>query len=275
MSEMKFGRFLLLAGVALHACANPPPAPDSTRLRFWDRGVAVDPGLSSAPAMYLWFYEWNMFDAVLPGQHTLGRRDSAKAIDPGAVEARLDLREAGLILHSRARSDGAELVLDVTNRSGHDWPELAAIVPCFSPGMAPGGGPATPAFATERTWFVGPNGLEPLRRREIHFNAEFRKAVGERSRDGRFEWSDKWPEADPDAGAGLLLRESDDGAWVAGIAWEDFLSVQGHNPWRCMHLSVRVGPLARGQSRTIRGRIYLFRGTKEAVLDRFKAEFGR
>ncbi len=63
--------------------------------------------------------------------------------------------------------------------------------------------------------------------------------------------------------------------WVAGIARERFVSAQGHNPWRCMHLSIRVGPLKRGESRNVRGRVLLFPGTKEMCMERFKAEFSQ
>ena len=61
---------------------------------------------------------------------------------------------------------------------------------------------------------------------------------------------------------------------VAGIAWKDFLSAQGHNPRKCMHLSVRVGPLARGESKTVRGRVYLFPGTARDCLAHFEEDFG-
>jgi hypothetical protein len=267
---MGFRIALLLAAAAMQACA---AGQEPARLRTWERGLAVEPGAPGSPVLYLWFYEWNMFDAVRSGQHTQGRRDSTKSVDSAGIDARLDLPEAGLSLRSRALADGAELVLTVTNRSDHDWPVLAGIIPCFSPGMAADGGPATPSFANEKTWFLARSGLEPLRKREIHFNERFRKAVDAEAREGRYAWSDKWPTAEPDASAGLLVRESEDGRWVTGIAWEEFLSAQGHNPWRCMHLCVRVGPLARGRSGTIRGRIYLFEGTKEDLLARFRKEF--
>ena len=74
---------------------------------------------------------------------------------------------------------------------------------------------------------------------------------------------------------GIIARESTDGKWACGIAWEDFLSAQGHNPWQCMHLSVCVGPLKRGQSKSIRGKIYLLRGSKDEVLRRYREDFGR
>ena len=41
-----------------------------------------------------------------------------------------------------------------------------------------------------------------------------------------------------------------------------------------MHLSVNVGPLHQGESREIRGKIYLFKGTKEKLLVRYWQDFG-
>jgi hypothetical protein len=40
-----------------------------------------------------------------------------------------------------------------------------------------------------------------------------------------------------------------------------------------MHLSIRVGPLKQGQTKTIRGRIYLLKGSKEDCLRRFTKDF--
>ena len=53
------------------------------------------------------------------------------------------------------------------------------------------------------------------------------------------------------------------------------MTVQGHNPWECMHLSVNVGPLKQGETRSIRGKVYLFKGTKEALFARYREDFGR
>ena len=80
--------------------------------------------------------------------------------------------------------------------------------------------------------------------------------------------------SEPNTVGGLIVREATDGKWVCGIAWEDFLSAQGHNPWECMHLSIRIGPLESGKSKTIRGRIYVFEGDKEDLLQRYRDDFG-
>ena len=52
-----------------------------------------------------------------------------------------------------------------------------------------------------------------------------------------------------------------------------YLSAQGHNPWNCMHLSIKVGPLKQGQRRTINGKIYLFEGSREDCLQAFRRDF--
>jgi hypothetical protein len=180
-----------------------------------------------------------------------------------------------------ANQYGADLLLTVRNETSHDWPEIAAIIPCLNPGKHRKEGlpaaPPTSAFldkAQERTWYLGPHGLEPLIARDIHFNCSFRDAIDRESMDGKFVFSNKWPTWTGDAEGGLLLRESLDQTWVAGIAWEDYISLQGHNPWTCMHQSVRVGPLRRNDSRQVSGKIYLFEGRKEDCLAKFRKDFG-
>ena len=262
----------LALSLALLCGSAPPPG---VKLEDWERGIAVRSVDRPDLALYLWFYEWHMFDAVRKGQHTGGSHRHPHRVSEDGTTGAVDAGKAGLELTMKAVADGAELALKVTNTSDHDWPELAAFIPCFSPGLDREKKPRTPEFANEKTWFLSAGGLKLLRKREIHFNAKVRKKVDAEARDGRYVWSPKWPLAEPDATAGLLIRESNDGKWVTGIAWENFLSSQGHNPWRCMHLSVRVGPLARGKSRKIRGRIWLFKGSKADCLRRFEREFGK
>ncbi len=254
---------LLLAG----GCASAP----NVKLFEWERGIGVEsldqPGMS----IYLWFYEWNMFEAVQSGQYT--HADFAQFshhID--GKGRRAEIRGADMALKFVAVRDGAEMRLRITNRSDHDWPELAGIIPCFNPGRAE---LLNPLFANRNTWFVGPEGLVRQDQREIHFNTDLRGRVEARSDHGQFAWSRKWPTSPINATAGLLLRESSDGKWTAGIAWERFLSAQGHNPWECMHLCVLVGPLKKGETRTVRGRIYLFEGTRDDCLARYRRDFAK
>ena len=227
--------------------------------------------------MYLWFYEWNMFEALLPGEHTNGVADWPWQVSNDKSSA--VMKSSALSLAVDATNDGADILLTITNKSGHDWPETAAIIPCFNPGsksrLVPGLA-ISPQFLDQphkSTYFLGRNGLDLLYQREIHFNEALRPVLDTISPDGKFVFSHKWPTSQRDAVAGLLIRESRDREWVTAIAWEDFLSAQGHNPWKCMHLAVRVGPLKQGNSKKIRGKIYLFRGTKEDCLERFRNDF--
>jgi len=258
---------LVLAGSV--GCA---PATPGVRLVEWERGLAVESVDRPDMSMYLWFYEWNMFDAFRARQHSPGSYQSfARIMSKDGRSA--ELRSDSISLRAVAVHDGAVLTLSIHNRSGHHWPDIAGIIPCFNPG--PKESP-NPEFVNRNTWFPGPEGLARQQGREIHFNAGLRGQIdAQQDENSQFVFSYKWPTSAVDAASGLMLRESNDGQWVSGIAWERFLSAQGHNPWECMHLCVRVGPLARGESRTIRGKIYLFKGTRDDLWNRYRSEFKR
>jgi hypothetical protein len=255
-------------------------APPALRLVEWDRGVAIEPLNHPDRTMFLWFYEWNLFEAMKPGEHTPGNWKLERRIaadGSGAV-----VTGPGLRLEMRALPDGAALTVQVTNLSGHDWPELAGIIPCWNPGQRPGADPTKRAplnviFADDerdKTYFVSARGLENLDSRAIHFTQRFRPALDRLAPKGEFVFSNKWPTSEVNSVTGILIRESADRKWVTGIGWEDYLSVQGHNPWACMHASIRVGPLKRGQSKSVRGRTFLFPGSKNDCLERWRKELG-
>jgi hypothetical protein len=241
------------------------------RLSEWERGVSVDSTGQPDMRVYLWFYEWHMFDAVTPGQHTRGNWTNRAEVSP--LNAHLVNGNAGVELDVKAASGGAELKLTVTNRSKHDWPTLASLVACFNPGPED---TRNRQFANTKTWFNSADGLKRLAGkapREIHYNHALMELITKQAdSNGRYAWSEKWPKSNVDAVDGLIIRESTDGRWVTGIAWDRFLAAQGHNPWECMHLSVRVGPLKRSETRTVNGRIYLFEGTKEELLERYRKD---
>jgi hypothetical protein len=208
-------------------------AEPNVKLAEWERGVYVEAKTRPDMRAFLWFYEWTMFDAVNRGQHTRG-----------------------------------------------DWTNEVSV---FQNGQ--GGSISSPPLhltmlaeqvTKSNTWFFAENKLVKLKHREIYFNAAWRAAIDKAAdKNGNYVWSSKWPKSPVNANskAGLLVRESADGKWACGIAWEDFLSCQGNNPWLCMHQSVRVGPLKRGESKTIRGKIYLLKGKKEDVLERYRKDF--
>lgn len=253
------------------------PRIQATRLQSWESssetdhpwGIAVES--SQGMTMYLWFYEWTMFDAILEGQHKRPTFNHQRIINAEQTEATLIAPH--LSLKVKATPDGADLLLSASNGSGHDWPELASIIPCFNPGPIELRNPSFVDEEHKRTYFWGSERLELLQAREIHFNARLRPLLDRVSPTGSFFFSDKWPTSERNAQAGLLVRESADQQWVAAIAWEDFLSAQGHNPWKCMHLAARIGLLARGQTKTLHGKIYLFRGTKETCVEKFVKDF--
>ena len=241
----------------------------NVRLFEWERGFAVQALEPDEMAVYLWFYEWNMFEAIEPGQHTHGTYKLDRKLDKDGREGVIS--SDALLLRMTATTDGADLELTVTNRTDYDFPPIAAVIPCFNPGPAQ---TRNRQFANTNTYFLGPDGLKKLVNREIHFDGRVRDLVDREAKEGRYAWSPKWPMSEPNAAGGLIVRESTGGKWVCGIAWESFLSAQAHNPWECMHLSIRIGPLGRGESKTVSGKIYLFEGDKDELLRRYRDDFG-
>lgn len=257
--------------------AGEKSAPPEMRLSTWERGIGLSSSADARAFIYLRFYEWHLFDAVAEGQHHSGNDRWPWQVSDEQQHATLDtdLYRAKIT----AVDDGATMELTVKNTTQHDWPEIAAIIPCVSPEYVKWGVPENPFFFDEdhqRTWYLSRQGLRRLQAREIHFNQQWKDQILRRSRDGAgdFEkFSYKWPTSDVDATEGLMVRESVDRSWVAGVAWDHFLSSQGHNPRKCMHLSIRVGPLKVGESKTIQGKLYLFPGTKEDCVSRFRRDF--
>jgi hypothetical protein len=251
---------------------------DDLELTTWKRGIAIGPRDRPDRRLYLWFYEWHMFDAVERGLHTHapGSLDDLfdRAVSDDGTRATVD--GSGVTLDAAVRDDGADLSLTVDNETERDWPGLASVVPCLNPGQTDDGTPASGCFADDdhrHSYYLGESGLERLDEREIHFLAPYREAVTDREPDEGFPWAEKWPTADRDAAAPLLVRAADQGGLAGGIAWEDSISAQGHNPWNCLHLSVKVGPLSAGESRTIDGALYLVEGDADAVRTRYEREF--
>lgn len=270
-----FHQFSILLGIlaiTIPVSPNCPAADDASavRLSAWDRGVSVDSLQQPDMRVYLWFYEWHMFGAFEPGQHTGGTWENRITVRDDRLGAKIVSENPGLELDIQAVADGAELTLSVQNRSDRSWPELASLIACFNPGPQ---ATRNRQFANTKTWFHAADGLKPLAMqapREIHYNHNLRQAIDvEADENGRYVWSPKWPTSDTDAVDGLIIRESTNSKWVTGIAWDRYLSTQGHNPWECMHLSVHIGPLEPRQMRTVHGRIWMFQGTKEELLKRF------
>lgn len=270
-----------IVGIALWFTSGVSAAPPALfHLSEWQKGIKFESPQQKDMAVFLWFYEWNMFGAIRRGAHTSGTWDLAREFSRDGRHA--VIRSYMMRLTANAAADGADLSLEITNRTDDVWPEIAGVIPCFNPGRKEGTpdahpDPANPLFgdlAQENTWFLSAKGLARLDSRAIHFYERVRGAIDRVAAAGPLPFSDKWPTSNENASAGIVIRESGDRKWVTAIAWNDFLSVQAHNPWHCMHLCVRAGPLDVGRTKVIRGKIYLFRGTKEDCLARFRRDFG-
>jgi len=258
--------------LAVFASCAPEPAPAPLALEEWERGIAVRSLEREGMDMYLWFYEWNLFDAFEPGESTPGTTGFEREVAPDGRSARLS--SEAMTLDMEVDSRGVALRLSVTNLTERAWPEVAAIVPCFNPGPLE---VRNQELAHHHaTWYLGAAGPERIEALEIHLNQAFRPALMERATEGRFEFSKKWPPTgeEGDAYGGLVLRQSRDWTWVTAIGWEEFLTAQAHNPWQCMHLSVRLGPLAPGETKVIRGRIWHRAGGVREVVEEYREEFG-
>ena len=272
-----------LVFILLASCPGSILAAEQIKLSIWDRGIKLTSPTDEDLFAYLWFYEWNMFDAVREGEHTGGTSDWKWGLVSTGTFA--STKGDWFSLSATAVEDGAELLLKVTNRSNRSWPDIASIIPCFNPGFDdPGKTDAitNPHFLDDNhdhTYFYGEDGFDLLAGeapREIHFNEVWLPAIeswDKKRDDGQFVWYHKWPTSKRNAHRGLLVRESEDRSQTMAIVWEDFLTAQGHNPWKCMHLSIRVGPLEPGQSKSVRGKLYLFEGTKKDLSKKLKKDF--
>jgi len=242
------------------------------QLAEWGRGVSLTAPDDPEMTVYLWFYEWKVLHSIDSERQSRGPQYVQTIISEDGTSARL--RAVGVSLKVKTDSDGATLTLEVTNRSLEIWPETAGIVPCLNPGDPPQVEVKRNSRMVDAeqslTWFMGSGGEEKLIGRDLHFLENKLEAVKSAAPQGWTNLFPKWPISPINAREGVLIRESEDGEWIAGIGWEDVLFVQGHNEWKCMHVCVRVGPLAPGESKTIRGRIWLRRGGREEAFREFK-----
>jgi hypothetical protein len=256
-----------LAVAAALSCRSREPHAPALELFEWERGIGLRSTAHEPLSMFLWFYEWQLFDALELGELNPAAHDWPRAV---AADKRSATIDAGMLqLGARVAGEAVELTLEVTNRSEHAWGEHAAIVACFNPGP-----PESKAYDMghhKSTYFVAADGLERLPDRDLHFRAELRPSLEARDGALEFDFSKRWRSSERDDHGGLLVRTSQSGRWTAGVAWEDWLGVQAHNPWLCMHVATRVGPLAPGASRTVRGRLVLVEGPLEKGLETLRA----
>ena len=71
---------------------------------------------------------------------------------------------------------------------------------------------------------------------------------------------------------GLIGAFSGDGQWIFATAWEPYQELfQG--VIRCLHSDLRLGGLQAGETKRIRGRIYLMKANPQALRDRYAHDF--
>jgi len=243
--------------------------------------VSIQPSEAKDRIFYFWFYENTFFDALEKGYAKFhGDKPSRVSVKNEGSQAEFVATDDRKIrLDCQVVEDGVDLLLTATNTTDYTWSEASALCPCFFPGSPDPKHPDPPIDEIFRddekthTYFLGDKGLKMVETNtNLHFNHRLRDHIDRHIQAGE---ADKNWGVHHDAVAGLMVRESSDGEWVAGIGWEDFLAAQGHNPLHCMHLSVRLGALEPGETKTVRGKIYLFKGDKEDCLKRFNNDFKR
>ena len=136
---MHFISWLVCIALLPTSMALSDPKAPSIKLSVWELpegsstaargagGIAFTSSDVPDMAMYLWVYEWNMFDAIKRGQHTQGTLLREKRLS--ADQTRALVASPDLKITFRARDDGADMRLVVTNNSDHDWPAIAGILP--------------------------------------------------------------------------------------------------------------------------------------------------
>jgi hypothetical protein len=61
----------------------------------------------------------------------------------------------------------------------------------------------------------------------------------------------------------------------AGMYWERTTAISNRHPADCLHAWVDLGPLEKGESVTVRGKVYQITGSKDDLLNVWEKEFNR
>ena len=91
------------------------PKGHSIKLKTWEKGIAVESVTEPPVSAYLWFYEWHLFDAVKMGDNTPGSSEWKWDLSPDGKTA--EMKSEWLSLTARAREDGADLLMKITNQA--------------------------------------------------------------------------------------------------------------------------------------------------------------
>jgi predicted amidohydrolase len=72
---------------------------------------------------------------------------------------------------------------------------------------------------------------------------------------------------------GLITRVDAKEKWICGISWENTSHVTDHHPADCIHSIVNIGNIPPYSLRSIRGKIYWFKGTKDNLYTHYQNDF--
>ena len=233
--------------------------------RFYEHFLWRPPTYTDRVMGYQW-YDW----AVSPdGMHI------ENIIPPDRTDA------ACFELYADATPYGADLTLIATNAYSEPFMDVTGIIPCLQPN--------TPEFSdgqNDRTWYYGYNvdgshigwelSKDPTFAQAMHFNFDMVPALRLISPDLSFSFWDT-AEGMRFATEGIMTRESRPDifpGWQAAVAWDHYLTAEGNNPRDCCHLGPLIGPLAPGESKVLKGKIYIVKATKEELFEMYLRDFG-
>ncbi len=263
---------------------------EDLKLEKWSSGFAFYPENNEKMKMFYWFHEHFILKAVYNKNWKPAGKGGPLEISDDGKTAKTKKRKDGMQLSVVSKDGALDMLLTVTNQSKYEWPEVAAIIPCLSPslirrkskdepktimnGKGENFDPTTfetPNMVNNNTFVVIDDKLQQLKLRELHYCDSYREKI-DTELNGKV-LKKNWPVNEANFSKGVMIRESTDGVYVVAVAWEDAISVQGHNPYCCMHLSIRVGGLKPGESKTVRGKMYLFKGKKEDSMKLLDKDF--
>jgi hypothetical protein len=72
---------------------------------------------------------------------------------------------------------------------------------------------------------------------------------------------------------GLIVRESQDEKYSAGMYWERTAYVSNRHPADCIHACIDMGPLRVDEQRTVHGKFYFIEGPKDKLLKIWQSDF--
>lgn len=264
--------------IAMAATTNDTPAPLTLNWES-DRLTISRPDLPGG-VVEVWYLEafcranahdadWN--DTVIPHETVLVDRDDAGT----ALHLRSTL-EDGVIADHTIRAEGDAVRFNVrihnpgTERSEAVWAQPCIRVGPFT-GTCEAGAPASYDYLPQSFVFI--DGVL-TRMPTTSWALEARYTPGQvwRAPDVPPEDVNPRPLNEMIPSNGLVGCFSADGKWVLATAWE---------PWHelfqgvitCLHSDFHIGGLNPGETRTVRGALYLFEGNEEDLLTRYNRDF--